>query len=67
MSTTQIPAALFQLQQLDLELERVIAEQQAIVTSLQGNVTLQRLRTEQKLVQQQLQAGLTYPAKPPGR
>jgi predicted nucleic acid-binding Zn-ribbon protein len=58
MSTTQIAAALFQLQQLDLELERVIAEQQAIVTSLQGSVTLQRLRTEQKLVQQQLQAGL---------
>src|SRR5258707_6551177 len=58
MSTTQIPAALFQLQQLDLELERVIAEQQAIVTSLQRNVKLQRLRTEQKLVQQQLQAGL---------
>jgi uncharacterized protein len=58
MSTTQIAAALFQLQQLDLELDRVIAEQQAIVTSLQGSVTLQRLRTEQKLVQQQLQAGL---------
>src|SRR5437879_1664834 len=58
MSTTQIAAALFQLQQLDLELERVIAEQQAIVKSLQGSVTLQKLRGEQKLVQQQLQAGL---------
>jgi predicted nucleic acid-binding Zn-ribbon protein len=58
MSTTQIAAALFQLQQLDLELERVIAEQQAIVKSLQGSVTLQKLRVEQKLVQQQLQAGL---------
>ena len=44
MSTTQIAAALFQLQQLDLELERVIAEQQAIVKSLQGSVTLQKLR-----------------------
>lgn len=58
MSTTQIAAALFQLQQLDLELERLIAEQQAVANSLQGNVTLQKLRKEQNLAQQQLNASL---------
>lgn len=58
MSTTQIAASLFQLQQLDLELERLIAEQQALVNSLQDNVTLQKLRKELNLAQQQLHAGL---------
>jgi uncharacterized protein len=57
MSATQIAAALFQLQQLDLELERVTAEQQAIVHSLQGDSTLQKLRAEHTTVQQQLRAG----------
>lgn len=58
MSTTQLAAALYQLQQLDLELERVLAEQQAVVKSLQGSVALQKLRAEHKQAQQQLQAGL---------
>jgi predicted nucleic acid-binding Zn-ribbon protein len=58
MSTTKIAAALFQLQQLDLELERLIAEQQAITQSLQGNATLQKLRTENSGAQQQLRTGL---------
>ncbi len=58
MSTTQIAATLYQLQQLDLELERLLAEQQAVASELQGNPTLQKLRTEDKLAQQQLRAGL---------
>ncbi len=58
MSTTQIAAILFQLQQLDLELDRLHAEQQAIRTSLQGNRTLQKLRSEYQAAQQQVQAGL---------
>jgi len=57
MSTTQIAATLFQLQQLDLELERVTAEQQAIVHSLSGDSTLQKLRAEHNTVQQQLRSG----------
>jgi len=57
MNTTQIAAALFQLQQLDLELERVTAEQQAIVHSLSGDSTLQKLRAEHNTVQQQLRSG----------
>ena len=58
MSTTPIAAALFQLQQLDLELERLNAEQQAIANSLKGNARLQKLRTEHQVAQQQLQSGL---------
>jgi predicted nucleic acid-binding Zn-ribbon protein len=58
MSTTKIAAALYQLQQLDLELERVIAEQQALESSLQGDSILKKLRTEQTITQQQLQLGL---------
>ena len=58
MSTTKIAAALFQLQQLDLELERLLAEQQAIAQSLQGNATLQKARTEHTRAQQQLHSGL---------
>ncbi len=58
MSTTQVAAALFQLQQLDLELERLLAEQQAVVKSLLGSPTLQKLRAERNAAQQQLQASL---------
>ena len=58
MSTTKITATLYQLQQLDLELERLIAEQQALVSSLQGDSTLKRLRAEHNIAQQQLQIGL---------
>jgi predicted nucleic acid-binding Zn-ribbon protein len=57
MSTAQIAATLFQLQQLDLELERLTAEQQAIVHALQGDRTLQKLREEHAGAQQQLRAG----------
>src|SRR5260370_34251118 len=58
MSTTQIVATLYPLQQLDLELERLSAEQQAVASSLQGNATLQKLRTEHKIAQQRLHTGL---------
>src|SRR6266516_1946869 len=58
MSTTQIAAALFQLQQLDLELERLVAELQSVVNSLEGSSKLQKLRAEHDLAQQQLRAGL---------
>jgi predicted nucleic acid-binding Zn-ribbon protein len=58
MSTTQIAATLFQLQQLDLELERLVTEQQALAHSLQEDVALKKARTEHQVAQQQLQAGL---------
>jgi predicted nucleic acid-binding Zn-ribbon protein len=58
MSTTQVAAALFRLQQLDLEQERLTAEQQAVVNSLQGNTQLQKLRAEHTAAQQQLLSAL---------
>ena len=58
MSTTQVAALLFQLQQLDLEQERVTAEHQTVVNSLQGNAQLQKLRAEHAAAQQQLLSGL---------
>lgn len=58
MSTTQVVARLYQLQQRDLELDRLSAEQQAVITALQGNAKLQRLRTEYAAAQQQVQAAL---------
>jgi uncharacterized protein len=58
MSTTKIAASLYQLQQLDLELERVIAEQQALESSLQGNSVLKKLSVEHTIAQQQLHLGL---------
>jgi predicted nucleic acid-binding Zn-ribbon protein len=58
MSTTQIAAALFQLQQLDLELERLLSEQQSVEISLKGNSGLQKVRAEHNVAQQQLRSGL---------
>src|SRR5437868_4829751 len=58
MSMTQIAAALYQLQQLDLELERVAAEQQVVAKSLQGNARLQELHIEHNSAQQQLRSRL---------
>ena len=57
MGTTQVTATLFQIQQLDLELDRLVAEQQAVTTSLQGNTRLRRIRKELEYLQQQVQAG----------
>jgi uncharacterized protein len=58
MSTTKTAATLYQLQQLDLELERLIAEQQALVNSLQEDSVLKKLRAENNIAQQQLKSGL---------
>ncbi|HTI13874.1 MAG TPA: C4-type zinc ribbon domain-containing protein [Dictyobacter sp.] len=58
MATSRVIAALFQLQVLDLDLDRLKAEKQALSTSLQGSVTLRKLRIEYDTAQQQLQAGL---------
>lgn len=58
MSTTQIAATLYQLQQIDLELERLVSEQQNLKRILQGDTTLAKARAEHRIAQQQLQAGL---------
>lgn len=58
MSMTRTAAMLYQLQQLDLELDRVTAEQQAVTNTLQGNTRLKRLRSEYQAAEQQAQAGL---------
>jgi predicted nucleic acid-binding Zn-ribbon protein len=58
MSTAQVAAALFQLQQIDLELERLSAEQQSITQSLQENAQVRKLRSEERTAQQQLQSAL---------
>ncbi len=58
MGTTHIAAALFQLQQLDLEMDRLVVEQQALTSSLQSTSHLKKLRAEQSIAQQQLASGL---------
>ena len=58
MSTTHIAATLYQLQQIDLELERLVSEQQALARTLQGDSALAKARAEQRIAQQQLQSGL---------
>lgn len=59
MSMTQAAAAtLYQLQQLDLELERLAAEQQALIRALQEDMTLDKARAEHQAAQQQLKASL---------
>jgi len=58
MGTTQITAALFQLQQLDLEMDRLVAEQQALASSLQSTTLLKKLRAEETSAQQQLAGGV---------
>jgi predicted nucleic acid-binding Zn-ribbon protein len=59
MSTTSIAATLYQLQQLDLELERLIAEQQALARALQEDAAIKKIRAEHQAAEQQLQAGLS--------
>jgi uncharacterized protein len=56
MSATHITATLYQLQQIDIELDRLTTEQQALNSSLQGNSTLQRARAEHTNAQQQLRS-----------
>ena len=57
MNMTQVTAALFQLQQIDLELDRLKAEKQSIASSLQGSATLRRLRAEYDTARQQTLSG----------
>ncbi len=54
MSATQHAATLYQLQQLDLELDRLTTEQQALSNSLQDQPALQKARAEHRNAQQQL-------------
>jgi len=58
LNTMQLAARLFQLQQLDLELDRLRSELQAIATALQGGTRLRKLRLEYDDAQQQVQSGL---------
>jgi predicted nucleic acid-binding Zn-ribbon protein len=57
MSTVQVTATLFHLQQIDLELDRLMAEKQSVMQTLQGNTTLHKARTVYTQAQQQLHAG----------
>jgi predicted nucleic acid-binding Zn-ribbon protein len=57
MNTTQVTTVLYQLQTVDLELDRVAAEKQTILTSLQGGAGLRKLRAEYEAARQQLLSG----------
>ncbi|GCE26627.1 hypothetical protein KDA_21110 [Dictyobacter alpinus] len=54
MSTTQVTAVLYQLQLVDLELDRVVAEKQSLSTSLQGSATLRKARAEYDTARQHM-------------
>ena len=56
MSTVQVASTLFQLQQLDLELDRLTAEKQSVMQTLQGNAALRKAQTAYMQSQQQLHA-----------
>lgn len=58
MSTTQLAARLFQLQELDLNLDRVNAELQSLQHTLQNNYKLRKLASEQQNAEQQWNASL---------
>lgn len=58
MGTTQIAAALFQLQQFDLEMDRLTAEQHSLTSALQNDASLRKARAEHALAQQQLTQSL---------
>jgi Zn-ribbon protein, possibly nucleic acid-binding len=53
MNTTQVTAALYRLQQLDLEIDRFTGEKQSVANSLLGSASLRRLHAEYKVAQQQ--------------
>jgi len=57
MSTVQMTSTLFQLQQVDLELDRLNAERQSVMQALQGNVMLHKAQKAYTVSQQQLHAG----------
>ena len=56
MSTAQTASTLYKLQVLDLELDRVTAEKQNVVQTLQGNATLRKAQNAYTQSQQQLHA-----------
>src|SRR5258708_14097749 len=58
MSTTQKAATLYQLQQIDLELELLNDEKQPVISLLQGDAALKKLREEYTLAQRELPEGL---------
>lgn len=58
VSTTQMAATLFQLQQIDLELDRLTNEHQALTSSLQGNAKLRKLRSDYEIAQEEWQSSL---------
>jgi hypothetical protein len=51
-------ATLFQLQQIDLELDRLTNEHQALTSSLQGNAKLRKLRSDYEIAQEEWQSSL---------
>ena len=57
MSTVQVTSTLFQLQQIDLELDRLIAEKQSVAQALQGNTLLHKAQKAYTVSQQQLHVG----------
>ncbi len=57
MSTVQVTSTLFHLQQIDLELDRLTAEKQSVIQTLQGNSTLHKAQAAYTLAQQQLHTG----------
>lgn len=58
MSTTQLMTTLYQLQQLDLEADRLLAEHNALTTALQNNATVRKVRAELDIAQQQYASGI---------
>jgi predicted nucleic acid-binding Zn-ribbon protein len=58
LSTTQLAAQLFHLQQLDLDLDRLLAELRLVNNSLQDDPQIRKLRAEYNSARQQLQTGL---------
>lgn len=58
MNTVHVPALLFHLQQVDMDLDRVTAEQQSLSQALQGDTRLRRVRSEYAVAQQQQQASM---------
>jgi predicted nucleic acid-binding Zn-ribbon protein len=58
MSTTQMAAQLYQLQQLDLDLDRLRTEYQTVTNALRGSPELRRLRNECNTAHQQWQSAL---------
>jgi len=58
MSTAHVTSTLFQVQQIDLELDRLAAEQRSVVHMLQGDSKLRKLRVDYSIAKQQWESGL---------